>query len=1028
VHYAILGPLTIERGGAPVHLGAPKQRALLTHLLVHPGHTVPTDRLIEALWGDEPPGQARVTLRSYLSNLRRTIGDADGDVIVATGNGYALAIDPVAVDVTRFERLAAAGRASLAAGDPGTALEQLEQALGLWRGDALADATDDPALRGEAARLEELRRSTREDRHDCLLALGRPVDVIASAEAFLAEEPLRERARGQLMLALYREGRAADALASFQRLRQQLVDEHGLDPGPQLERLADRILRRADDLAGPGQDDTLPVPPPAVATAPRGAADHGPTGVVGREHERAELRATVGRLLAGEGSLLLLVGEPGIGKTTLLEALTETARAEGVPVLWGRCPETEGAPAFWPWVQVLRDLAAGASDDELARWCSGFAAPVCQLIPDVAERLGEAGGAAGVDADSRFALYDALATFVRRAAADSPLVVALDDLHWADTSSLQLLAFLAPQLSTSRVLVAASYRDVVADWAPELATTLAQLARTPALQQIGLSGLLPTEVARLAAGPAGHQLSEDEVRLFSERTGGNPFFVRQLARLLHETSSDPRGRDAIPTGIRHVIASRLSTLPAATRTLLEAAAIGGRTFALRPVARAAGMDLDDALTAIEAAVLHGLVEDVGRPLTAYRFVHALVRETIAEALTPARAARLHRDVGVALEDTRQPPVAELAEHFWQAAELVDDDRPVRYLLAAADDAREVFAHEQAEVYLRRAWELRLAADADAVAELEVLLRLLSLLVTARGWTAADVGDVSARARHLARTVGLGGNTRVSIWITGWAFHVNRSELHDAVSLADELLAGAGEADRAAIVGGHAMGAYAQLASGRDPALVLAELEDALTLATAPDPTDHIEAVLTVTAHLVAGLAHAYRGEREAALRAADRAVRLAADIEVLSVGRGDRFARAWAAMMAGWVGILAEDPDYVARVSAPGLELCDRYGFTLVRRMLSVSNRWAQARLGGDAARLADEMRDGVGEIRRLGAEHGQAQFLLFAAETYLLAGERVRARETLDEAVELSQRTGDLLPVRRLAALESALSGGASV
>jgi hypothetical protein len=189
---------------------------------------LPGDALIDALGRADPPSQARLTVRTYLSNLRRVLGDGP-EAIVSRSNGYALEIDPSAVDAFRFERLVTSARTCLEA-DPSLALGRLDEALGLWRGEALADAADSPVLRGDIVGLEELRRSAQEDRCDALLALGRAVEVVALAQAFVANEPLRERARAQLMLALHRVGRTPDALRSFREFRELLVEELGLDP------------------------------------------------------------------------------------------------------------------------------------------------------------------------------------------------------------------------------------------------------------------------------------------------------------------------------------------------------------------------------------------------------------------------------------------------------------------------------------------------------------------------------------------------------------------------------------------------------------------------------------------------------------------------------------------------------------------------------------------------------------------------------------------------------------------------------
>lgn len=306
MEFGVLGPLTIRIDAKTVDLGALKQRALLIHLLLRVGETVSVDRLIDALWEHDPPPQARATLRSYVSSLRRALVTAGKESVVVTkGSGYGLQVDADAIDAVRFERLVGAASAHLSAGELDPALTAVDEALGLWRGEALADVADLAFATGERTRLEELRLSAQEDRIDVLLALGRHGEAVASAEAFTAAEPLRERVRGQLMVGLYRSGRAPDALAVFARHRESLVDELGLDPSPQLQDLAHRILNQAGDLEG-----ATPARPRVQPRLPSRL-----TSIVGRQTELERLAKLLSR-----SRLVSLIGPGGAGKTTLAVA------------------------------------------------------------------------------------------------------------------------------------------------------------------------------------------------------------------------------------------------------------------------------------------------------------------------------------------------------------------------------------------------------------------------------------------------------------------------------------------------------------------------------------------------------------------------------------------------------------------------------------------------------------------------------------------------------------------------------------
>ena len=236
----VLGPLEMERAGSPVALGAPTQRALLARLLLDPNRTVSIDRLVEDLWGENAPASAVKMVHIYVSKLRKALPDG---VLVTRAPGYALVIEPEALDITRFERLREEGRAALADGLAATAADRIRGALELWRGPALAEF-DEPFAVAESARLEELRLFSVEDRIDADLALGRHAGLVGELESLVAANPLRERPWGQLLLAQYRSGRQAEALAGYRQLRELLTTELGIEPSPALRDLERRILQQ----------------------------------------------------------------------------------------------------------------------------------------------------------------------------------------------------------------------------------------------------------------------------------------------------------------------------------------------------------------------------------------------------------------------------------------------------------------------------------------------------------------------------------------------------------------------------------------------------------------------------------------------------------------------------------------------------------------------------------------------------------------------------------------------------------------
>src|SRR4051794_25109024 len=268
--FRILGPLEALDGTRPVALGGRRRRAVLAALLLNPNETMSSERLIDELWGESPPANAIKTLQVNVSRLRQALPE---DVIVTRGHGYELHVEPDELDARRFEGLLDEGRAELAAERPDNALDALERALSLWRGSPLADLAYEPFAQAEIARLSDLRVSADEQLVDAKLALGRHGEVIGPLERMVEEHPYRERLRAQLMLALYRSDRQADALQAYQDARRQLVEELGIEPGERLHELETAVLAHDPSL-------TL-IEPEAPPPPPQKVADAGlPSGVV----------------------------------------------------------------------------------------------------------------------------------------------------------------------------------------------------------------------------------------------------------------------------------------------------------------------------------------------------------------------------------------------------------------------------------------------------------------------------------------------------------------------------------------------------------------------------------------------------------------------------------------------------------------------------------------------------------------------------------------------------------------------------
>jgi DNA-binding SARP family transcriptional activator len=695
VDFRILGPLEVVENGRSVGLGSRKQRALLTLLVLHAGKVVSLDRLIDDLWHGEPPAAAAATVRSHISRLRSALGASR---LLSRAPGYALVLEPDELDAARGERLFADGREALGQGRADEAAERLRSALSLWRGSPLADVAYEPFAQGEIARLEELRLAVLEERIEADLALGSHADIVGELEALVTEHPLRERLRGQLMLALYRSGRQADALESYQQTRRVLTDELGLEPSDALKDLQRAILAHDPSLRlrSRSEAESGPVVEGAVGAGP----------FVGRERELGELLAGLDAALAGEGRLFLISGEPGIGKSRLLEQVTRHARERAADVLVGRCWEAGGAPPYWPWVQAVRAYLR-ARDPELLRSQLGRgASDIAQIVPELTELYGELPTPRSTDPEgARFRLFEAITSFLGNASLAQPLVLVLDDLHAADAPTLLLLQFFADAVAEMRMLVIGAYRDVDPSLRNPLAEAVAVLRRKPVTRGLPLVGLPEADIASFVSLAAGLEPTPDLVRVLHGATDGNPLFVGEVVRLLTREEALRSIADAeswrrmIPEGVRAVIRRRLARLTENCRLVLVLAAVLGGEFELAALEQVSEVTGDHLLQVLDEAARERVISDVPGQPGRLRFAHVLIRDTIYDELTPGRRVQLHRRVGDALEqlyaDNLEPHLAELAYHFYESARPAVAEKALAYARRAAERSLRLLAYEEA---------------------------------------------------------------------------------------------------------------------------------------------------------------------------------------------------------------------------------------------------------------------------------------------------------------------------------------------
>lgn len=434
---------------------------------------------------------------------------------------------------------------------------------------------------------------------------------------------------------------------------------------------------------------------------------------IGREQETKELRVALNETLSGKGHLFMLVGEPGSGKTRMTEQLATYARLCNAQVLAGKCYEGEGAPAFWPWLQIVRSYAQEVQPQKLLSVMGPGAADIAQVVSEIKERLPDLSPPPTLEPEqARFRLFDSVTTFLKNASKLQPLVLILDDLHWADKPSLLLLQFLARELKDASILVVGTYRDMELGRQHPLSQTLGELSRLGLSARILLRGLTEQDVARFIEMTAGIKPIAHLVRTVYQQTEGNPFFLNEIVRLLVVEGQLERPQVAagsgvrIPEGVREVIGRRLDQLSDDCNRVLTIASVIGREFSLPVLEPLSEISGDQLLELLDEAMAARVISELPQAIGHYGFVHALIRETLYDEISTARRVRLHRRIGETLEKiyANHPDshLNELAYHFFEAAPAGNSDQAVDYAIRAANRAVSLLAYEEAAGHLERA--------------------------------------------------------------------------------------------------------------------------------------------------------------------------------------------------------------------------------------------------------------------------------------------------------------------------------------
>ena len=743
VRVQVLGVLAVAVDGreVPAHrLASRKGRTLLKLLLARRGAVVPAEVLVEALWGGRPPADPDANLATLVSRLRAVLGP---DAIAGDRQGWRFVAGArVEVDLDEAERLAGEAEARLG-GEPALALAAAERALALGgRGPFLADEPDADwamAARREAGRLAARARRLA---WEAALAVGDPARALAHARAATAADPLDESAWRAVMRANAAAGEPAAALAAYERLRQTLASELGTDPSPESQTLHLAVLRGV-----PGTEETEAATPAASGLVPSDP------GFVGREVEFAELAAAWKEAVGGRPGVVLVLGEAGIGKTRLVGAVAELAGATGGLVVQARCYEAERSLFLQPVAEAVRAAALALPPGRVAAAAGDAAGTLAELVPDLRRLLDLPGYERAPAELQRRRSFEAVAAFLRGLAAQQPLLLAVDDLHLAGASTLELLHFLLRRLHGDRMLVLAGVR------AEEGAEALAALADAGPVLELGpLPAAAVAELARRfgVADLAGPVL---------ERARGHTLFTVESLRAAAEGGRD---RAAVPASLRDAVQTRARRAGPEVETLLRAAVVVGAAFDLEVVAGLLDLPVEDAAARAERALAARLLveDDTG---AGYRFANDLVREVLyATSPRPTRVTRHRRLAGMLADRPEAAAGHAAAAGDWAAA--------ARAWMAAAANAAGSYANRDAERLLGQA----VAAAAQAGdPSLEASARL------DRGRVLVALGDYPAafadqeRALELAVEHGQDRLEAAALEQLGWTAYYDRD--HQAAS-------------------------------------------------------------------------------------------------------------------------------------------------------------------------------------------------------------------------------------------------------
>jgi DNA-binding SARP family transcriptional activator/predicted ATPase len=977
-------------------------------------HVLPVSRIVDDLWGEAVPDSAQKMVQIFVSQLRKHL---PGGILRTRAPGYLVALEGHSLDLRRFERLGKEGRAAFVQGRFAEAAQRLQDALALWRGPALGEF-DEPFAELESARLEEQRLAYLEDRVEADLALALHGELVGELETLVRRHPQRERVRGQLMLALYRSGRHAEALESYQGFRRMLTDELGIDPPARLRELERRMLQQDPSL------DVAAHPTPAARRIVAGTAPVArPPAIVsphGRERELDRLARLSEEASAGERRLVFVTGDSGIGKTTIVESFLAQTVDRAV-IARGQCVEHRGAgEPYLPILEALGRLCRREDGDALvpllARQAPMWLAQMPWLLDDdeletVQRRI--------IGASPGRMLREMLETLEAISQA-TPLFLVLEDLHWSDPSTVDLLDGLARRSEHARLLVLGTFRRAEAVAQPHPIHRLARSLRGRGLcAEIAVAPLDPNAVEGYVTERIDPDIARQVAAVLHERTSGHPLFVTTLLDswleqgLLAQSPPDlARLGRGVPENVRQLIEQSLEQLDPADRELLSAASVAGQEFSTATVAATverSELDVDgrcDGLATAGQFVVRAGEESWpdGTVGARYRFAHDLPREVLYESVPMALRAQLHGRIGRRLEVAyRARPkeiAATVAEHFVLAG---DAGRAAASLRLAAEQALERLAHREALEHLTTGLEMleRLPEGGGRWAQ-EIALQsmLAAALVAAQGWSAVEAETAFLRARELAERIDHKDELGWALFRLGSLYEV-RGEYERSEALLEEALGLSAPTSTAGLL----TDSHARLACSLFHQGVFERALEHAEQGLAAYDGEYFNAVTAAYGDNAGAACHSWAALSLWFLGYPDRARERAQEAVALTEDPRRRHGYANALAQAATVEQCRLDVEATRRSAEAAIAASTRDGYTYRLAMAMILHGWALAAAGSHEEGIA-ELERGLALSRETGARMDDPYYLALLADACARAGRIDEASAAVEGALRLAPST----------------------